>query len=117
MRRRREIKRGEEKEREREREGERPGNGGTERVEGAREEGGEKSFKNYRRAAISPAGRPEFFTKRFYRQRQLGPPGKKRIRARAAFFGPRCASREMAGSQLIRNERPRLTDVQRLFQL
>jgi hypothetical protein len=67
-------------------------------VEGAREEGGEKSFKNYRRAAISPAGRPEFFTKRFYRQRQLGPPGKKRIRARARARGllwsPLCLSRD-----------------------
>lgn len=78
--------------------------------EGGGEEGGEKSFENYRRAAISPVGVLNFLPRGFT-GRQLGPPSKKPT----VSFGPRCVFHEMADSQLIFNERRDLT--QRLTHL
>lgn len=64
-------------------------------------EGGEKSFENYRRAAISPDGVLNFLPRGFT-GRQLGPPAKKRIRT--VSFASRCVFCETTGSQLICNE-------------
>jgi len=65
-------------------------------------EGGEKSFENYRRAAISPDGVLNFLPRGFT-GRQLGPPASKK-RIRTVSFASRCVFCETTTSRLIFNE-------------
>jgi len=73
------------------------------RKEGERRiEGGEKSFENYHRAAISPDGVLNFLPRGFT-GRQLGPPASKK-RIRTVSFASRCVFYETTSSRLIFNK-------------
>jgi len=92
-----------------------------ERERAGRSARAKKEAKNHLKITVArplaPAGVLNFLPRGFTVSDSSVHPPVKSVSARAAFFRSRCVSREMTGSQLIRNERLRLTAVQRLSQL